>query len=144
MFNAALQWENSYAIAASFMTPEKLKSMYEGIAFDMEKQGIHYMILGKHKESERIYITIGQPDMAINMYKNIKNYENLIRLVTQYHRDQLLETHMFLAKELEAEGRIRQAEYHFIEGKDWKSAVAMYCKHNVYEEAYRVHKMITN
>ncbi|KAJ1542553.1 hypothetical protein HK096_009264, partial [Nowakowskiella sp. JEL0078] len=64
----------------------------------------------------------------------------MIRLVTSYHKDLLGETHLYLAKTLETEGNLKQAEHHYIEGKDWKSAVNMYCANNMFEEAYRVGK----
>lgn len=41
-------------------------------------------------------------------------------------------------QELEAEGQLRQAEHHFLEARDWKSAVNMYRNQDMWEEAYRV------
>jgi len=43
-------------------------------------------------------------------------------------------------QELEAENNHRLAEYHFIEGKDWKSTVNMYRAADKWEDAYRVAK----
>ena len=67
-------------------------------------------------------------------------YDHMIRLVSSHHKDLLVETHLYLARTLESEGNLRQAEHHYIEGKDWKSAINMYCANNSYEEAYRVAK----
>ena len=33
---------------------------------------------------------------------------------------------------------MRQAEHHYLEGKDWKAAVNMYRQNDMWEEAYRV------
>ncbi len=41
-------------------------------------------------------------------------------------------------QELEAENNLRQAEYHYLESKDWKGAVNMYRNNDMWEEAYRV------
>ena len=41
-------------------------------------------------------------------------------------------------QELEAEGQLRQAEHHFLEARDWKSAVNMYRNQDMWEEAYGV------
>jgi intraflagellar transport protein 172 len=72
------------------------------------------------------------------MYKDQKQYDQMIRLVAAFHKDLLDETHIFLAKTMEAEGRFKEAEQHFIDGKDWKSAISMYCANNAFEDAYRV------
>lgn len=43
-----------------------------------------------------------------------------------------------LLQELETEGRLQEAEYHYLEAKDWKAAVNMYRVNDMWEEAYRV------
>lgn len=43
-----------------------------------------------------------------------------------------------LSQELEAESRFQEAEYHYLEGQDWKAAVNMYRVNDMWEEAYRV------
>jgi len=93
---------------------------------------------GKLKDAEKLYITVNQPDIAINMYKKHKQYDQMIRLVTAYHKDLLSETHLYLAKTLESEGNFKLAEHHYLEENDWKSVINMYCANNMYEEAYRV------
>jgi intraflagellar transport protein 172 len=93
---------------------------------------------GKFKEAEKLYLAIGEPDFAINMYKMHKDYENMIRLVAAYYKDLLPETYSLIAKALESDARIKEAEYYYLEAKEWKSAVNMYCANNQYEEAFRV------
>jgi intraflagellar transport protein 172 len=44
---------------------------------------------------------VDEPDLAINMYKNIKQYDAMLRLVKQYHPDLINQTHVHLAQELE-------------------------------------------
>lgn len=87
-----------------------------------------------------MYLIIGEPDLAINMYKMRKDYDSMIRLVGIYHKNLLNETHLFLAKSLEADGHYKLSEQHYVDAGDVKSAISMYCAHNLYEEAYRVAK----
>ncbi|KAJ3273642.1 hypothetical protein HDV01_004251 [Terramyces sp. JEL0728] len=133
MYTNANKWEKAHSLAISYMSKENVSSWYIAQAKEMESQG-------KLKDAEKLYITVGEPDLAINMYKNHQNYDNMIRLVTQYHNDLLNETHLYLGKTLESEGNLKQAEYHFVEASDFKSAINMYCSNNMFEEAYRVGK----
>lgn len=41
-------------------------------------------------------------------------------------------------QELEAESRLSEAEYHFMEAGEWKAAVHMYRVNDMWEEAHRV------
>lgn len=47
-------------------------------------------------------------------------------------------TGSFLVQELEADGRLQEAESHYLEAKDWKAAVNMYRVNSMWDEAYRV------
>ena len=55
---------------------------------------------GKLKEAERLYVMVHEPDLAINMYKKNRRYDDMIRLVTSYRKDLLTETHLHLAQQL--------------------------------------------
>ncbi len=46
----------------------------------------------------RLYITVDEPDLAITMYKKLNMYNDMIRLVKQFHKDLLQDTHIHLAK----------------------------------------------
>ena len=50
------------------------------------------------KDAERMYLTVNEPDLAINMYKKAKQYDHMIRLVVKYRRDLLKDTHLHLGK----------------------------------------------
>ncbi|KAJ3074648.1 hypothetical protein HDU98_010644 [Podochytrium sp. JEL0797] len=133
MYTKANKWEKAHSLATTYMNPDEVAYLYISQAKDMEAAG-------KLKEAEKLYLTVREPDLAINMYKNHKHYDQMIRLVTSYHKDLLTETHLYLGKTLETEGNFKQAEHHYVEGKDWKSAINMYCANNLYEDAYRVAK----
>ncbi|KAJ3373895.1 hypothetical protein GGF31_008780 [Allomyces arbusculus] len=134
MYNAQSQWDKAHRLAAMVLPAEDVYHLYTQHAQDREAQG-------KHHEAEKLYLLIGEPDLAINMYKNAKNYDKMIELVAVYHKDLLNETHVFLGKTLEAAQNFKQAEHHYVQAGDWKSAVNMYCSNNVYEDAHRVAKL---
>ncbi|KAJ3095379.1 hypothetical protein HDU97_007002 [Phlyctochytrium planicorne] len=133
MYTRNNKWEKAHALATTYMSPEEVAFLYISQAREMEAQG-------KLKEAEKLYLTVGEPDLAINMYKNHKHYDQMIRLVTAYHKDLLIETHLYLGKTLETEGNFKLAEHHYVEGKDWKAAINMYCANSAYEDAYRIAK----
>ncbi|XP_053239953.1 intraflagellar transport protein 172 homolog isoform X3 [Podarcis raffonei] len=131
MYTQAGRWEQAHKLASKCMRPEDVSVLYITQAQEMERQG-------KYKEAERLFITVDEPDLAITMYKKCKMYDEMIRLLGKYHKDLLSDTHLHLGKELEAEGRLQEAEYHYLEAKDWKASVNMYRVNSMWDEAYRV------
>ncbi|XP_071962115.1 intraflagellar transport protein 172 homolog [Antedon mediterranea] len=133
MYTNAGKWEAAHKLAVTCMKSEDVAVLYISQAQQLEAQG-------KFREAERLYITVEEPDMAITMYKKQRQYDHMVRLVKHYHPDLLQDTHLHLAQEMETDGQLRQAEYHFIEGKNWKGAVNMYRGADLWDEAYRVAK----
>ncbi|PIK55820.1 putative intraflagellar transport protein [Apostichopus japonicus] len=133
MYTAAGKWEAAHKLAVQFMKGEDVAVLYISQAQQLESQG-------KFREAERLYLTVEEPDLAITMYKKQRQYDHMIRIVKQFHPDLLQDTHIHLAKELETEGALRQAEHHFIQAKDWKAAVNMYRANDLWDEAFRVAK----
>lgn len=62
----------------------------------------------RHKEAEQLYVQVHEYDLAINMYKKAKMFDQMIRLVSLYRKDLLSETHLHLAQQLENEGLLSQ------------------------------------
>lgn len=85
-----------------------------------------------------MYVSVNEPDLAITMYKKLRQYDHMVRLVKVYHPDLLVDTHLHLAKELEGEANYQQAEQHYLSARDWKAAVNMYRTVEMWEDAYRV------
>lgn len=133
MYTQAGHWEKAHKLAMKCMRPEDVSVLYITQAQEMEKQG-------KYREAERLYVTVEEPDLAITMFKKHKLYDDMIRLVGKHHPDLLSDTHLHLGKELEAEGRLQEAEYHYLEAQEWKATVNMYRSSGLWEEAYRVTK----
>jgi intraflagellar transport protein 172 len=96
--------------------------------------------LDKLKQAEKLYLTINQPDLAINMYRKAKKYDAMMQLVAKHREELLKETHLHLAQELEMEDNFKLAEHHYCEAQDWQSAVNMYRANDMWDEAIRVAK----
>ncbi|XP_023121303.2 intraflagellar transport protein 172 homolog [Amphiprion ocellaris] len=133
MYTTAGRWEEAHKLAVKCMTEEEVMALYISRAQELERDG-------KFKEAERLFATVKQPDLAITMYKKNRMFDDVIRLVAKHHPELLTETHVHLAKELQAESRFSEAEYHFMEAEEWKAAVNMYRASDMWEDAYRVAK----
>ena len=64
----------------------------------------------------------------------------MIRLIKEFHPDMVSETYIHLAKELEANNNLKQAELYYVQGNDWKNAVNMYRRVDMWEDAYKIAK----
>lgn len=77
MYTRVNKWERAHKIATRFMTEAEVGLLYVNQAVDLERNG-------KLKEAERLYLTVNEADLAINMYKKCRKYDQMIRLVTTY------------------------------------------------------------
>jgi len=112
------------------MNKDEVTKLYSNQAKELEAKG-------RYKEAEKLYVTINDNAAAILMYKRTKNYDALIRLVRQYYPDKMKDTEITIAKELEQEKRYKEAEIHYVQAGDWKSAANMYRLTDSWEDAYR-------
>lgn len=134
LLNKHGQWEKAFDIAEKFMTnSDDMRDMFLALAKEFE-------VKAKYRDAEKIYLTIGEPDFAIQMYKNAELYDSMIRLVERYHKDLVESTHLSLARQLEGKNKYKQAEVHYVAANDWKSAVHMYCLAPKWEDAHRIAK----
>lgn len=133
MYNNANLWEKAHALASQHLDENEVADMYIKQAQALETNG-------KFREAEKLYLSINEPDLAIAMYKKHEQYENMIRLVERNHPDLLQTTHLHLAQQLEAQGKHRAAEVHYLAADEWKAALNMYRGASMWEEAYRVAK----
>ena len=134
MYCRADKWENAHKIAVGYMTDSDANELYV-------KRGKELEASARYKEAEKMYLTVKEHDLAIEMYKRNRQFDQMIRLVGLYRKDLLGETHIHLARQLEADGNYREAERRYLEeGKDWKGAVQMYKQAEMWEDAVRVAK----
>ncbi|KAJ4427860.1 hypothetical protein ANN_23861 [Periplaneta americana] len=133
MYNQAGEWEKAYSLASQYLEPDEVSAMYISQAKALEEEG-------KLREAEKLYLYISEPDMAISMYKKHHQYDQMMRLVSQYHNELVQTTHLHLAQQMEAENNWRGAEQHYLHAGDWKGAVNMYRATSMWEDAFRVAK----
>jgi intraflagellar transport protein 172 len=126
-------WEIAHKIAMSYMSEGEVALLYINQAQKLESKG-------RLKEAEKLYLAVREKDLAINMYKKHRRFDDMIRLVQEHRPDLLKETHQFLAQTLEMEGALREAEHHYVEAQEWHSAVNMYRSNELWDDAIRVAK----
>lgn len=91
MYLQADQWEQAYQHAQICMSANEIRVLYIGKAKELDKSG-------KHREAEKLYLLVNEPDLAINMYRRAKQHEAVIRLTAISHKDLLDDIHITLAK----------------------------------------------
>ena len=129
----AHKWDDAHKVAVTYMSESDIAMLYIPQAQRLEAQH-------RFKDAEKLYLLVKEPDLAINMYKKQRKYDQMIRLVTTYRKDLLKETHLHLAQQLEMEGSFRDAEHHYAEAGEWLLAVNMYRSNDAWDEAIRVAK----
>lgn len=127
------KWDKAESIIKKYMKDEESNKVILDEAMEFEKNG-------KYIEAEKLYILAGEHDIAISMFKSIKQYDNMIRLVSKYRPDYLKSTHQMVATLLEQDKNLKQAEKHYILSGNWKACVEVYRFHNMFDEALRVAK----
>ncbi|XP_052833703.1 intraflagellar transport protein 172 homolog [Octopus bimaculoides] len=133
MYNEVGMWQQAHKLASKFMNADAVTALYVTQADKLRDQG-------KVKEAERLFLTVEEPERAIAMYKQLKMYPDVLRLVKLYHRDMLEETYCRLAKEVESDGNLRQAEEYLLSANNAKAAINMYRSQNMWSDAYRIAK----
>ncbi|KAK0173296.1 hypothetical protein PV328_006513 [Microctonus aethiopoides] len=129
----ANNWSRAYEVAMEYMNAEEAVQV-------LTEHGEKLEEAGDYRYAEALYVAIGQYDAAIAMYRRAGHRSDMIRLVGEHRPDLLKTTHAYLAKELTAVGKAREAEEHFLGADDWRGAVAAYKNTNMWEDALRVAK----
>ena len=70
--------------------------------------------VGRLRDAEQLYVAAQLIDLAVEMYRSSKNYDQLIRLITNHQPNQLSHYHLDIARQLQADGNRKSAEKHFI------------------------------
>ena len=64
------EWERAHRIASAHLSGQEVTMMYVSQAEKLEGDG-------KLKEAEKLYVSVGEPDLAITMYKKHRNYDQV-------------------------------------------------------------------
>lgn len=133
MYTSNDRWDQAYKFACKHMPESEVTLLYTKQAQKLEHEG-------NYKEAERMYLTVNEPDLAINMYKNAKQFDNMVRLVSKHRKELLKDTHIYLAQMFETELKYKESEHHYVEAGAWSMAVDMYRKLSNWEDALRIAK----
>ena len=88
--------------------------------------------------AEKIYLAIKKPELAIEMYTNAKDTENVVRLSSKYGEDKTQLANM--AAQAEREGNLQAAENCYIRAGQWEKALFMYRQEKRWQDAMRIAK----
>lgn len=127
------QLERAQQLAGAHLTKQEMGTLCMKAAHRLEGAA-------KLRDAERLYLLVHEPDLAINMYKKARRFEDMVRLVGSHRQELLHETFLHLGQQLEADGSHRQAEEYYARASDWKSAVNMYRANDLWDDAIRVAK----
>ncbi|KAI1724366.1 intraflagellar transport protein osm-1 [Ditylenchus destructor] len=133
MYNRAGKWIDAYKLAAEFFGIEGSKDLYLQKAESLEQSN-------RLKDAEELYVQIGEPNRAIQMYKSANRLEEMMVLVERFHSEKLQDTHKRLAEELEKSGDLKAAEEQYLLAGDWTAAMNMYKEAEQWADAYRIAK----
>lgn len=86
MYVRSNKWDQAYQVISRYLPESEYTMLYVQEARKFEGEG-HF------KDAEKMYLSANEPDLAINMYKKAKQYDNMIRLVTKFRKDLLKDTH---------------------------------------------------
>lgn len=114
---------------------------------DMEKLFIKIAKKNEKKAAtrpiaEKIYLAIKKPDLAIEMYNNANDTENVVRLTSQYGGDKTQLSQM--AAQAERDGNLQAAESCYIRAGQWEKALFMYRQEKKWNDAMRIAKQHGN
>lgn len=131
LLNSKGNYNRSFKLAKKIMSEDEVVELFGNLATSCRNEG-------KVKEAEKIFLTVRDTDSAISMYKELEDYDNMIRLVQQYHPDLLKDTHLHLGSLFEKKGKFKEAESHYLSGHEWSRVIEMYKNQEMFEDAYRV------
>lgn len=133
MYTSNNKWDQAYRFASKHMPDTEVTLLYTKQAQKIEGEG-------RFKDAEKLYLTVNEADLAINMYKKAAQYDHVIRLTAKYRKEALKDTHIYLGQVYEGEGKLKESEAHFIEAGVWNMAVDIYRKRSMWEDALKVAK----
>lgn len=103
----ASDWIRAHQVAQEYMKSDEANEVLAKHAENLQQTG-------ELRHAEALYVAIGDHDAAIAMHRKVGNRGDMIRLVAEHRPDLLQTTHTHLARELDAAGKPREAEEHFL------------------------------
>lgn len=88
---AAGKWEAAQKVARGYLPEGELQKFYSRRAREFEAAR-------QWKDAEKAYLSAGETEMAVNMYKKNKMWDNMLRLVQMHRREGLTQAHLLVAQ----------------------------------------------
>lgn len=108
MYITSQKWEQALRVSKDNLPNNDIVSLYIKQAQKLEAKG-------NLKDAEKLFMTVEEPDLAIQMYKKAGQFDNMIRLIAKYRKNLLKDTHQAIAQKFQQEGNLKMTEHHFIE-----------------------------
>lgn len=121
----------AHAVARKHLGESQLQTVFMELAGECESSG-------DLEKAENLYLQIGEHNCAVDMYSRARLYGKVIDIVSKYEREDLSDTYIHLAKQLENDGNLPKAEEFLLESGRWKLAVHMYRSRDMWDDAKRV------
>nr|CAD7263275.1 unnamed protein product [Timema shepardi] len=111
----------------------------EGVLKHYEQLGKHFVATQDFKTAEMLYIRAGMFQEAIAMYNQAGDWDRAHKLASD-HLDTAQISTMFVgeAKQLEAQGKLREAEKLYLAVSEPDMAISMYKKNSQYDQMMRL------
>ncbi|XP_041357336.1 intraflagellar transport protein 172 homolog isoform X2 [Gigantopelta aegis] len=102
----------------------------------------HYASVGEYETAERFYVEAGCTREAVDMYNQAGKWEQAHKLASTYMKaDDVSSLYISQARQLEEEGKFREAEKLYVAVEEPDLAITMYKKQRHYNDMIRLVKL---
>ncbi|BFY99323.1 hypothetical protein BsWGS_02362 [Bradybaena similaris] len=106
-----------------------------------KKIGDHYASIGEYETAEKLYVEAGCNREAVDMYNKAGKWEQAHKLAATYMRgEDVSNLYITQARQLEDEGKFREAEKLYVAVEEPDLAITMYKKQRMYGDMIRLVK----
>lgn len=125
--------DDAHRVAVGSLSDAEIRSAYTA-------QARALMASGDLSSAERLFVSMGDPMQAADMYRQAGRQDDLLRVIQRHRPDLLQETHARLAQDAVQSANYATAEAHLVKCGQWKAAVDMYRERASWDDAMRVAK----
>lgn len=101
------QWKRAFESSKKSLAQAEANRLFSEEGKALEKAG-------RFRDAEHLYTAAQMYELAFEMYRSTKNYDQLIRLVSKFRPDQLAACHFDIAQQLQTDGNRKAAEKHLL------------------------------
>ncbi|WAR22903.1 IF172-like protein [Mya arenaria] len=102
----------------------------------------HYASIGEYEKAERLYVEAGCTREVVEMYTQAGKWEQAHKMASSYMKsDDVSAMYISQARQLEEQGKFKEAEKLFVAVKEPDLAISMYKKQRMYSDMVRLVKV---